>query len=411
MRMNQFLRAFSLLSIFYLLHPPVTEALTKGRVATVLSIDGGGIRGIIPSTILAFLESKLQELDGPNARIADYFDVVAGTSTGGIVTIMLTAPNQDNRPLYAAKDIPNFYLKNSPLIFPESSRNNIVKSVTNLFGGPKYDGRYMKSIIRSALRNRTMSQTLTNVVIPTFDIKSLQPIFFSTNDAKANATKNALLSDVCLGTTAAPTYFPPHYFQTKDAQGNTRAFNLIDGGIAANNPTLIAITHINKRILAGEFQPVDMRPMESSKMLVLSLGTGTAKYAEKYSAAEASRWGSLGWVYNNGNTPILDAYSSASSDMVDIHVSTLFQSLHCDQNYLRIQDDSLTGDTSSMDMATTSNLQALAKVGNDLLKKPVSRVNLETGKYEVVPGEGTNEQALTQFAKLLSDERKLRQSS
>jgi hypothetical protein len=89
-----------------------------GSIVTVLSIDGGGVRGIIPGTILAFLEAKLQELDGPDARIADYFDVIAGTSTGGLVTAMLTAPNKEGRPLFAAKDINDFYLKHCPKIFP-----------------------------------------------------------------------------------------------------------------------------------------------------------------------------------------------------------------------------------------------------------------------------------------------------
>lgn len=99
----------------------------------------------------------------------------------------------------------------------------------------------------------------------------------------------------------------------------------------------MAITHISKEILMGKFKFDDMKPMESSRMLVLSLGTGAPKQAEKYSAAAASKWGLLNWVYDNGATPMVDVYGDASSDMVDIHISTLFQSLHCKQNYLRIQ--------------------------------------------------------------------------
>ncbi|KAH7569697.1 hypothetical protein JRO89_XS06G0246600 [Xanthoceras sorbifolium] len=96
--------------------------LAKGKNITVLSIDGGGVRGIIPATLLAFLESKFQDMDGPSARIADYFDVVAGTSTGGLITTMLTAPDSKNhtRPIYAAKDINDFYFEHCPQIFPQN---------------------------------------------------------------------------------------------------------------------------------------------------------------------------------------------------------------------------------------------------------------------------------------------------
>lgn len=97
----------------------VGEPVVPGQRVTVLAIDGGGIRGLIPGTILAFLEAKLQEHDGPEARLADYFDCIAGTSTGGLVTAMITTPGEDKRPLFAAKDINQFYLYNGPRIFPQ----------------------------------------------------------------------------------------------------------------------------------------------------------------------------------------------------------------------------------------------------------------------------------------------------
>ncbi|KAM7510353.1 hypothetical protein LguiB_009228 [Lonicera macranthoides] len=181
-------------------------------------------------TILAFLESKLQELDGADARIADYFDAVAGTSTGGLVTIMLTAPTKDNRPIYAAKDINNFYLENTPTIFPQKSEEFV-----SLDHGPKYDGVYLNSLVKELLGDLSIKQTLTDVIIPAFDIKRLQPVIFSTENAKVDVLKDALLSDIWLSTSAAPTYLPGHYFETKDANGNTRSFDLIDGGVAANN--------------------------------------------------------------------------------------------------------------------------------------------------------------------------------
>ncbi|KAG6729301.1 patatin-like protein 2 isoform X1 [Carya illinoinensis] len=387
----------------------------KGKMVTVLSIDGGGIRGIIPGTLLSFLESKLQELDGPRARIADYFDIIAGTSTGGLVTTMLSAPNKESRPLYAAKDINNFYLEHSPKIFPQSRQKSLVSSMTGLIGsvmGPKYDGKYLRSLTNGLLGNLTLKQTLTNVIIPAFDIKLLQPVVFSTNDAKLNDLKNAKLADICISTSAAPTFLPAHHFETKNAEGKTRSFHLIDGGVAANNPTMMAISQILKEILMQHTELSDMKAMDcSNRMLVLSLGTGAAKHEEKYTAARVSKWGLLNWLYDNGATPLLDVYGDASSDMVDFHVSTLFRSLGRKSNYLRIQDDNLIGDESALDLATMENMRRLVEIGKELLKKPVSRVNLDTGRFEEIKNEGTNEEALVYFAKQLVEEKKLRESN
>ncbi|MFQ6645078.1 hypothetical protein Gotur_019408 [Gossypium turneri] len=403
----------------------MASPFAKRKMTTVLSIDGGGIRGIIPSTLLAFLETKLQELDGPNARIADYFDLIAGTSTGGLIATMLTTPNQQNRPSFAAKDISNFYLEHSPKIFPQHSRFNFLASMGNsikaTFSGPKYDGKYLRSLTNQLLQDTTLKQTLTNVLIPAFDIKLLQPVIFSTNNAKSDVAKNARLADVCMSTSAAPTYLPAHYFETKDADGKTRTFDLINGGVAANNPvrtissfrlTLLAITQITKDMWKEKSEIVGNEAIDCRRMLVLSLGAGAAKHEEKYNAAAASKWGRIDWLYNGGKTPIIDVFFDASSDMVDFHTATLFHSFQSECNYLRIQDDTLTGDASSVDIATEKNLKNLVQIGAKLLKKPVSRVNWVTGKYEAVEGESsTNEEALVDFAKKLSQERKLRLAS
>ncbi|KAJ8762207.1 hypothetical protein K2173_007363 [Erythroxylum novogranatense] len=386
------------------LQPP-----TFGDLITILSIDGGGVRGIIPGTILAFLESELQKLDGEQARLADYFDVISGTSTGGLVTAMLTAPNEEDRPLFAATEIKDFYLEHCPKIFPHHSSPlpaaNLIKSLT----GPKYDGKYLHKVVKEKLGERQLHQTLTNVVIPTFDIKRLQPTIFSSYQVKSNPSTDALLSDICIATSAAPTYLPAHHFETKDSTGKVREFDLIDGGVAANNPTLVAMNEVMKEINRGSPNFFPIKPTDYRRFLVLSLGTGTAKSEEKFGADEAAKWGLLGWLTAESSTPLVDIFMQASGDMVDFHLATLFQALHSEENYLRIQEDTLTGDVSSTDISTKENLDNLVKAGEALLKKPVSRVNLDTGIFKPSYS-STNEHALIKLAKILSREKQVRES-
>uniref|UniRef100_A0A0A0LJW3 Patatin n=2 Tax=Cucumis sativus TaxID=3659 RepID=A0A0A0LJW3_CUCSA len=297
--------------------------------------------------------------------------------------------------------------------------------------GPKYDGKYLKELLNKKLGDLTLKDTLTQVIIPTFNIKYLFPVIFTTVQAKMDELNNPKLADLCLSTSAAPTYLPGHEFEINNSIGTIRKFDMIDGGVAANNPTLTAIMHERKEMIIRrqlESEKICKEEDEcnnnitSKKMLILSLGTGTPKKNGKYSAADSSKWGVLGWVYNNGTTPIIDIFSDASADMVDYHIGTIFQYEHDfhknDNNkrdhsrkkdYLRIQEDTLSGDLSSVDIATKENLENLEKVGKNLLKKTVSRVNLTTGEFEELPHEkGTNEDALIQFAERLSHERKLR---
>lgn len=147
----------------------------------------------------------IKKLDGEEARLADYFDVIAGTSTGGLVTSMLVAPNNTNRPLFAAKDIQAFYMNHAPKIFPQQRWINIlwfllivlqafrvnvfwsffrcpfgrIMRIFRSLSGPSYDGKYLHEVVRKKLGITRLHETLTDVVIPTFDIKRLQPIIFS----------------------------------------------------------------------------------------------------------------------------------------------------------------------------------------------------------------------------------------
>ncbi|KAF8765562.1 hypothetical protein HU200_008429 [Digitaria exilis] len=413
------------------LHKPLPPP-SKANYITVLSIDGGGVRGIIPATILVQLEAELRKLDGPEARIADYFDVIAGTSTGGLITAMLaTPPDKDKkRKQLDALAIKKFYKENAKNIFPTDLWHKFLNHGGALFvSGPKYDGNYLHNEIDAVSGDVMVADTVTNIVVPAFDLKYMHPVIFNTFQAKNEPDKNVLLRDVCIGTSAAPTYLPPHHFTTKGSDGKPREFDLIDGSVAANNPTMIAISMLTKEMLrvrqtlVKDGKHKDLHAMNDSRaavtnnptiaamaaltrrqtpqsdestdyknFLVISLGTGSAKASEKYSAEECKKWSLPAWIIKDGFNPLIDIFSQASADMVDIHAAT----------------DTLPKEHSAMDDARDENILFLEKTAEELLDQPVARVNIDTGKYEPVDDEGTNREALVAFAKTLSNERKYR---
>ncbi|XP_010548402.1 PREDICTED: patatin-like protein 1 [Tarenaya hassleriana] len=379
-----------------------------GNFVTILSIDGGGVRGIIPGVILAHLEKELQELDGDDARLADYFDVIAGTSTGGLITAMLTAPDDNGRPLFAAKDIVPFYKKHCPDIFPQRQWFSSLPKIRNAFYRPRYDGEGLRNKVKDILGGKKLGDTLTNVIIPTFDIKKMEPTIFSSYQMLADPSLDAELSHICISTSAAPIYFPPHEFKNEDRTGKVTEFNLIDGGVTANNPTLLAMTAVSKQI---ELKNEDMGHMDSNSIpfLVISIGTGSAKKQGKYNASTASYWGAISWLFHLGSSPLSECFLESNSAMVHYHSSVKFQASNSRKNYLRIDDDSLEGDVSSTDIATKVNLENLEKIGINLLEKRVARMNLKTG--EPVSGKTNYKGKLKRFAKKLSEERKLRMAA
>ncbi|KAI3785050.1 hypothetical protein L1987_44160 [Smallanthus sonchifolius] len=322
---------------------------TYGDRITILSIDGGGIRGIIPAVILDYLESELKRIsENDEASLADYFDVVAGTSTGGLVTAMLTAPNKDNKPLFAAKDIVGFYKDNCPKIFPQLewccdcchgccdpiiAFINMIKKWVKACMGPQYKGGTIRDIIEKNLSTTMLDQTLTSVVIPTFDIKTMEPVIFSSFQNDREPSKDALLSDICIGTSAAPTYLPAHGFENRG-----QMFNLVDGGVVANNPCLAAIGEVARQVKNENPKFLGIEPRDYNRYLVISLGTGSAKDEPRYDAKTAVKWGVFGWLVNSDFTsPLISSFTEANADMIDFLVNSFFEALSSVDNYLRIQ--------------------------------------------------------------------------
>lgn len=195
---------------------------------------------------------------------------------------------------------------------------------------------------------------------------------------------------------------------------------------------LVAMAEVSNEIChEGSCGSVNVKPLQYKKFLVISLGTGSQTQEMRYSAAAASNWGIVGWVTNSYGNPLIDAFSHASSDMVDFHISSVFQARRSEHNYLRIQvlseykticnhshlykpklmscsscvqilqDDTLTGDLSSVDMATEKNLKGLVQVAEELLKKPVSKINLMTGIHEPADSHETNADALKRYLYIL----------
>nr|Q2MY39.1 RecName: Full=Patatin-12; Flags: Precursor [Solanum tuberosum]ABC55699.1 patatin protein 12 [Solanum tuberosum] len=377
-------KSFLILIVMILATTSSTFASLEEMV-TVLSIDGGGIKGIIPGTILEFLGGQLQKMDNnADARLADYFDVIGGTSTGGLLTAMITTPNENNRPFAAANEIVPFYFEHGPHIFNSS---------TGQFFGPKYDGKYLMQVLQEKLGETRVHQALTEVAISSFDIKTNKPVIFTKSNLAKSPELDAKMYDICYSTAAAPIYFPPHYFITHTSNGDIYEFNLVDGGVATvGDPALLSLS-VATRLAQEDPAFSSIKSLDYKQMLLLSLGTGTnSEFDKTYTAQEAAKWGPLRWML-----AIRQMTNAASSYMADYYISTVFQARHSQNNYLRVQENALTGTTTEMDDASEANMELLVQVGETLLKKPVSKDSPET--YE---------EALKRFAKLLSDRKKLR---
>lgn len=326
----------------------------------ILSIDGGGIRGIIPGQVLVALEKILQQKDPSKPRLADWFDLIAGTSTGGILTCLYLFPDETNptKAKYSAQQAVDLYLENGDDIFDVS----IFKSIASLGGiaDEKYSAETLEKVLFRYMGETRLSQLVRPCLVTAYDIFGRNAKFF--NKADFPKKPDFLLRDVARATSAAPTYFEPANIAALDKS----VYPLVDGGVFANNPAMCACV-----------EAFGLNPnLRVSDLKVLSLGTGSSE--EQYHYSEAKNWGKIGWV-----GPVLSIMMSGVSETVHYQLEKLFGSANCSKQYLRLQVDLKTGRNadfkeepkegsktesevdSAMDNASAKNMRALEKLGKE----------------------------------------------
>lgn len=193
----------------------------------ILSIDGGGIRGAFPAAFLAEIEDQV------GSPLHEYFDLIAGTSTGGIIALGLGLG-------FPACEILEFYESEGPKIFSQDQSGIKAKtkkwgrSIRHIFKGPKYDSSSLESALTEIFQGRKLGESHTRLFIPSWHRSTAGLYIFKTaHDPRLKTDYKVLAKDVAIATASAPTYFKEHV--TADGVG------LIDGGIWANNPTGFAV--------------------------------------------------------------------------------------------------------------------------------------------------------------------------
>ncbi|MDT3739939.1 MAG: patatin-like phospholipase family protein [Candidatus Kapabacteria bacterium] len=314
----------------------------------ILSIDGGGIRGIIPGTVLVALEEKLKKKAGnPNLKIGDCFDFIVGTSTGGILTSALLCPESlgSSTPKFSAKEAVDLYLTRGEAIFDISlwQKARSGKGVLD----EKFDNAELKDALNDYFGDTRLSQLIKPCLLTSYDIRNRRTMFFNQMDAKKNLFDDFLLRDISYSTAAAPTYFECSQIKSM----TNIPYTLIDGGVFANNPTLCGYAEVRNKF--------DNHPT-AKDMVILSLGTG---YSQKpYYYQEAKDWGLVEWV-----RPILDIMMSGVSETVDYQLRQIYDAVELPEQYTRINAP-LVFASSQMDNASLANLQNLQQDGAKMVK-------------------------------------------
>jgi hypothetical protein len=318
--------------------------MSELRPVRILAVDGGGIRGIVPATVLVELQRRLPR------PIVDYFDVVAGTSTGGLVASAVCAPGPAGGPRYTPQQILEFYVRDCRQIFHRSPWW-FIESLGGL-RRPKYPARGIEAFLSDRFGDTELRHALKPLVMVSYDLTRRAPWVFSSVLAAEEASRNYLLRDACRASTAAPTYFPAA--TVRSFAGDSR--EVVDGGVCANDPVLAAFV-VAERLHPG-------RPLA-----LVSLGTGN--FTNPIDGAAAKRWGLGGWAWK-----LLDLLSDGQSAMSEATMRRLLGvAARADSHYHRVQPD-LPAGLGRMDDTSPENVAGLERITREHCLQHAAQLDL-----------------------------------
>jgi patatin-like phospholipase/acyl hydrolase len=280
----------------------------------ILSIDGGGVRGLIPGAVIVEIEKRTGK------PISQLFDLVSGTSAGGHIALALATPGDDGKPKWSAEELAAYYRE--VLTNERYSADGIDSALNEVFGEVK------------------LSEALIEVLITAFEVEGGEPHFFLRSEARNDPKKDHLMSFAARATSAAPTYFEP---AAKFNGEEGMAF--LDGALFANNPSMCAFAHAQSL------------GFDEDEMTIISLGTGAVSRILQYE--EVRHWGLANWA-----RPIMDITSQASNRAIDWQLNHILRKGH----YFRVQP-LMSGMRSAIDDARPETIKALEEASTEVISR------------------------------------------
>ena len=309
----------------------------------ILSIDGGGIRGMLPIQILSQIEEEL------GSKIGEVFDCIAGTSIGGILALSLAAPDPANptKPKFSAQELAEFIEKQGPVVFEKTT----LQSLKSLEGirTPKYLNGNLKKLLEEQLGDTTIKEAVTDILVPSYDlVKGKTTPFFHFKEDKSS--QPYLMRDVGVATAAAPIYFPSHPIQD---------LNLVDGALSANNPSLLAYMKA-----AGHIDP-------NRDIFILSMGTGEMK-VKAINAFESKNYGMIQWI-----PLIFDVIFKTNEEMLSLQLKLLKHVAYVPLSVIRLQPTLESASQAELDNVTPANIQSLKRIAIQYFEENKARLRQE----------------------------------